>query len=636
VSTQAGAQASRGPQPPTETTALADALRRLRAAVGDIAFPLALPAAAAAATTARQVAAQLDDYLLPRLSRLDAPLLVVVGGSTGAGKSTLVNSLVQAPVTTAGVLRPTTRAPVLVCNPEDENWFASAELLPGLERRVSLDDTGPDTLRIMTAPALEPGLALLDSPDIDSVVDANHALAHQLLAAADLWLFLTTAARYADAVPWSVLRRAQDRGTVIALVLDRVPPGAEAEVAEHLSDMLRGEGLGSTPLFVIPEDAVSGSGLLPDHLVAPLRDWLRRLARDAAARAAVVRQTLDGAIAAVEVGTIGLASAAVDQVVAVRSLTESARLPYRDALDTVEHAVRDGTLLRGEVLARWQEFVGTGELMRALHSRIGRWRDRVTAAVTGRTSTVEPLQQALTSGLAALVVSAATDAAEQAHANWRTNPAGGPLLEGTDGLDRPSANLPERVERLVREWQRGVLDLVRTEGAERKRLAQLTAYTVNATGLLLMVAVFASTAFIPTGMEVAVAGGTTVAAQKVLEAVFGDQATRELARKAQQDLMARVRELFDQESARLTDRVAGVDLDEGLPRRLRDAADAVARARRAAGLATHAALPDAPRLPSAGPVEEAPADPDQRSIFELPDEVSEDDLRPGGGAAVTP
>jgi hypothetical protein len=47
------------------------------------------------------------------------------------------------------------------------------------------------------------GLALLDAPDIDSVVVENRQLAAQLLAAADLWLFVTSAARYADAVPWS-------------------------------------------------------------------------------------------------------------------------------------------------------------------------------------------------------------------------------------------------------------------------------------------------------------------------------------------------------------------------------------------------------------------------------------------------
>ena len=177
----------------------------------------------------RQVAAalvaQLDDYLLPRLSRLDAPLLVVVGGSTGAGKSTLVNSLVQAPgQRRPACCGPTTRAPVLVCNPADTTWFRQGDLLPGLTRTTAPSDD-PRTLQLVSAPALTPGLAFLDAPDIDSVVDANRPLAAQLLAAADLWLFVTTAARYADAVPWELLRTARLRGTVIALVLDRVPAG---------------------------------------------------------------------------------------------------------------------------------------------------------------------------------------------------------------------------------------------------------------------------------------------------------------------------------------------------------------------------------------------------------------------------
>src|SRR6185312_4018983 len=148
-------------------------------------------------------------YLLPRLARLDAPLLVVVGGSTGAGKSTLVNSIVRTPVSPAGVLRPTTRAPVLVCHPSDMPWFTEANILPGLQRTTGASSAGSAaadirTLQVVSAPALTPGLALLDAPDIDSVVDANRALATQLLAAADLWLFVTTASRYADAVPWEL------------------------------------------------------------------------------------------------------------------------------------------------------------------------------------------------------------------------------------------------------------------------------------------------------------------------------------------------------------------------------------------------------------------------------------------------
>lgn len=60
------------------------------------------------------MARQLDDYILPRSASMDSPLTIVVGGSTGAGKSTLVNTLLGEPLTQSGAIRPTTRHPVLL------------------------------------------------------------------------------------------------------------------------------------------------------------------------------------------------------------------------------------------------------------------------------------------------------------------------------------------------------------------------------------------------------------------------------------------------------------------------------------------------------------------------------------------
>ncbi|MBX6721995.1 MAG: ABC transporter, partial [Dactylosporangium sp.] len=68
---------------------LAEALAALRATVAGTSYPLALPDAAEAGSARDFLVAQLDDYLLPRLAQPDAPLLAVVGGPTGAGKSTL-------------------------------------------------------------------------------------------------------------------------------------------------------------------------------------------------------------------------------------------------------------------------------------------------------------------------------------------------------------------------------------------------------------------------------------------------------------------------------------------------------------------------------------------------------------------
>ncbi|TDB73701.1 GTPase domain-containing protein [Micromonospora sp. KC723] len=566
----------------TAGDALPAALAGLRAAIGAVRFPLTLPSAEPARRTAAALADQLDDYLLPRLARLDAPLLVVVGGSTGAGKSTLVNSLVKARVSAAGVLRPTTRSPVLVCNPADSSWFRQGELLPGLTR-TNEPSEDPGTLQLVSAPALPPGLAFLDAPDIDSVVDANRALAGQLLAAADLWLFVTTAARYADAVPWELLRSARSRGAAIALVLDRVPPEATDEIAAHLSEMLTAQQLDTAPLFVLPETWVDGQGLLPERVTAPLGDWFAGLAADAEARAAVVRQTLDGALASLHPTVEALAEAADEQASAADALDERVRAAYRGAERTVEAGLKDGRLLRGEVLARWQEFVGTGEFFRTVEARVSRLRDRLVAAVTGRPAApATELRNAIESQLVTLLRAVAAEAGESAYTGWKAHPAGAALL--TPELAHPSADLPERAERLVRDWQRGVLELVRTEGGGKRFVARTAAYAVNATGLAVMIAVFASTAFIPTGLEVATGAGTTVAAQGVLQAIFGDQAVRTLASKARGDLLDRVRTLLDDEAARYLARTEQARPGADAGAELRLAADRVETARRRSGL----------------------------------------------------
>src|SRR5215210_5762532 len=113
---------------------LTAALQGLRDDLAEVRLDLPVPGAAEARRVRDDLAAQVDDYLLPRLRQMDAPVLMVVGGSTGAGKSTLVNSLVGAVVSPAGVLRPTTRAPVLAHHPDDARWFDDQRILPGLAR----------------------------------------------------------------------------------------------------------------------------------------------------------------------------------------------------------------------------------------------------------------------------------------------------------------------------------------------------------------------------------------------------------------------------------------------------------------------------------------------------------------------
>ena len=65
----------------------------------------------------------------------------------------------------------------------------------------------------------------------------------------------------------------------------------------------------------------------------------------------------------------------------------------------------------------------------------------------------------------------------------------------------------------------------------------------------------------------AAGAGTTVAAQTVLEAIFGDQAVRTLAAKARADLLARVRTLLDAEADRFLSRTADARPRRGRRRR---------------------------------------------------------------------
>src|SRR5439155_15064187 len=106
-----------------------------------------------------------------------------------------------------------------------------------------------------------------------------------------------------------------------------------------------------------------------------------------------------------------------------------------------------------------------------------------------------------------------------------------------------------RLEREVRAWQAGVLDLVASQGAERRTAARFASFSVNGAGLVLMLAVFAHTGGL-TGAEIAVAGGTSAVSQKLPEAVFGDTAVRLLAAQAREDLLARVDRLLTTERGR--------------------------------------------------------------------------------------
>ena len=185
--------------------------------------------------------------------------------------------------------------------------------------------------------------------------------------------------------------------------------------------MLAARGLKDSPLFTVNEVALNEDGLLAPRHVAEIRGWLAELGGDADARAAMVRQTLEGAVRSLTRRAHTVADAWLEQVDGGRTAPRRARTrrTTRRSAKVLE-ATADGTLLRGEVLVRWQEFVGTGELLKTLEAKVGWLRDRMVNAIKGKPQQAERVSVAVESSLETLILEHAEAAAERAEASWRT------------------------------------------------------------------------------------------------------------------------------------------------------------------------------------------------------------------------
>ncbi|WP_411098262.1 dynamin family protein [Streptomyces sp. x-45] len=433
---------------------LLDALSALRDRVAAARFPLPLPGAPRACANRDELLAQLDDYLVPRLKEPEAPLLAVVGGSTGAGKSTLVNSLVGRRVSEAGVLRPTTRTPVLVCHPEDHHWFSGMRVLPDLTR-VWVPHRDPDddlllpgenparVLRVETADTLPPGIALLDAPDIDSLVADNRVLAAELICAADIWVMVTTAARYADAVPWHLLRTAKEYDATLVTVLDRVPHQVVSEVSRQYGALLTKAGLGDVPRFTVPElpESAWGGGLLPASAVAPLRSWLVHQAQELEARHHAMARTAHGILDSLKSRMPELAGATAAQYAAALRLTAAVDGAYDGELARVRGRLQAGAVLAGDALKRWRAFP--------------------------LDCSPEELLDSLVESLSALLLCAVTAADERVDEAWRHEPAAdAPELAGHTPAPESAEH---RIGMAVRRWRRELEEYAEDEVRELDR-----------------------------------------------------------------------------------------------------------------------------------------------------------------------
>lgn len=532
-------------------------LEALRTRVRAIEFVDGLPGAEEGRTARGDVLDQLNDYVLPRVRRADVPLLIAVAGSTGAGKSTLVNSLVGAQVTTTGVRRPTTNSPVLACNPADVDWFSEASFLPSLPRvrQQGLAMPGKDGMLVLAATECMPaGVALLDTPDVDSAVAAHHEFAAKFLDAADLWVFVTTSRRYADARVWEFLQVARDRDTSLTVVLSRVPRRGRKQLVDHFGAMLHANGLGAAPRFVIPETDQIAGGRFTANTADPIRDHLIDIAGDEIERQRVARRTLIGVLESFRTRIPELARHVEVQAEAGTALATSASTAFATALAEVERGASDASLLRGNVLARWQDLASSGELARSLRIRNKRRAD----APAEQSSRVRALRQAVSDAVEALVVSAAERAVETTMEHWQQIP-GAPAIAERHGIDELPDDFTHRAHAVVADWQGRITELVATDGVAKRSVSRFFTYDVEAFGLVLVIGLLG---FGISDNDSAVPPPPNAAPNRLLKALFGAEALRTIGTQARDDLRARVSSLLEEEKRRFAEALAATSLPD--------------------------------------------------------------------------
>ena len=509
------------------------------------AFPTANPAAEA---RTRQLHDHLDGFVLPRLADIDAPLLVLILGPTGAGKSSLLNTIAGAEVSKAGVLRPTTKDAVLYTSESDSNRILASGRLAAIAK---------ERLRLAAVPARADGVAVIDAPDIDSVERDNRELADVLVEISDLCVFVTTATRYADLVPWEVLRRVRERGLPLVVVLNRVPPDEQDRVAV-VADAERLLSETDTPntqqpveLIAIDEGDVDPrvNGLAREK-ARPLLERVAHLAAEADERRDVATRALAGSLRGLAPLAHSIADDLEHEAIDADALRRIAATTYAEELASLARAMQGGLMLREEVLRRWNDFVGADQVARFISSGIGRLRAILITAFRGAPAApVTVIEAEMTSTLEALALRHATDAARRTSIAWSERSEAAALVAANHALWSASEGFGSAVREGLGAWMGAIVDDVRAHAGRKRAVAQVAALGVNAVAVAVMLGVFAYTAGL-TGAEVGIAAGTAFLNQKLLEAIFGEGAMGELISKARARLLTLLTSLFEDERAR--------------------------------------------------------------------------------------
>ncbi|HUQ77559.1 MAG TPA: GTPase [Patescibacteria group bacterium] len=523
------------------------------------------PSTEAARTRAVQLRDHASGHLRVRAASLDAPLLVLLLGPTGAGKSSLFNALAGRAASRTGVLRPTTRTAVALAHPDD---------LAAL-RTGALAGLGSDRLEAIADPSVPAGLALVDAPDVDSIEHANRELADLLVEAADLTLFVTTATRYADRVPWTVLGRVRERGLPIVVVVNRLPAGDDrAVVLDDVRRLFSDAGFSSElEVTGVDEGALDPErDALDAAAVAPIRARIDGLQADAEGRRRLAAEALAGSIAGVGPLVSRVADDVAHEQIDVAALRRTATTDHERELAALRADLARGTFLRDEALRHWQRYVGADDVTRLFSRGIGAIRGAIASVFRPSTAPVVEVREATTDDLVTVVRQHAAEAARRTATAWADEPRVAEAIGNRSDVWDVSPGFDDRLRARLEGWIASIGEDIAATGEGKRKLARGASIGVNALGVGVMLATFIHTAGL-TGTEVGVAAATAFLNQKLLGALFGEAAMVELIARARARLDALLEETFAEERARFEALVGAPAAFEDLAGKLRAVAE---------------------------------------------------------------
>lgn len=335
---------------PHNRSDLADLIARTISALDNARLPLDLPGSMQLNDARKRLRTQLAARILPHLRTDGLPTVTVLGGSSGAGKSTIFNSLLGEDISPASVIRPTTRTPVISVHPKDT--------------KVMEDHAIAEMGRVVVTDKAIPGLILVDAPDLDSVDANNREISRRLLDAADFWLFVTTASRYGDALAWQTLVDANERGMSTAIVLNRVSLEALQKIRADLTERLDAVDMGEVPLLIVPDAGPRDSRLDPDD-VTEIRDWLHVIASTRVGEVLVEKMS-DAMLPDLRRQLIELSEAVEMQANSVQSLADRAKAEAEQPMSKLASNARSGRYGQGAPTTSWLTFASTGGVLDSL------------------------------------------------------------------------------------------------------------------------------------------------------------------------------------------------------------------------------------------------------------------------------